>query len=160
MHNKVTYRVAKAFSDKGHAVLRFNFRGVELSDGEWAGGVGEVDDVKACVDWLAQRHASLWLAGFSFGAYAGLKAVVDDERVQRLFAVAPAVSLYDFSFLDKDRRPLNVVHGTEDEIVPYQQVQEWAKTHPHARLYSIQGAGHFFPQHMDAMLAALLTGVA
>jgi len=160
MHNKVTYRIAKAFSDKGHAVMRFNFRGVDLSEGEWADGVGEAEDVKACIDWLAQRHSTIWLAGFSFGAYAGLRGVVDDERVERLFAVAPAVSLYDFSFLDNERRSLTVVHGTEDEIVPYEQVQAWVHTHPVARLYGIEGAGHFFPKHMDEMLAALLSGIA
>ncbi|MBL4850657.1 MAG: alpha/beta fold hydrolase [Gammaproteobacteria bacterium] len=159
MHNKVTYCIAKAFSDKGHAVLRFNFRGVDLSEGEWADGVGEVEDAKACIDWLAEKHSKIWLAGFSFGAYAGLKAVAEDERVERLFAVAPAVSLYDFSFLDNERRPLTVVHGTDDEIVPYDQVSRWALTHPTAVLHSIDEAGHFFLRHTNEMLAALLLEV-
>lgn len=158
MHNKVTYRIAKAFSDKGHAVLRFNFRGVDLSEGQWANGVGEVGDAKACIDWLAERHPNIWLAGFSFGAYAGLKAVADDERVEKLFAVAPAVSLYDFSFLDNEQRPLAVVHGTDDEIVPYEQVKTWAQTNSAVKLTFIEGAGHFFPKHMDEMLSALLLG--
>lgn len=155
MHNKVTYRIAKAFSDKGHPVLRFNFRGVELSEGEWADGIGEIDDAKACINWLAERHSNIWVAGFSFGAYAGIKAAVDDVRVEKLFAVAPAVSLYDFSFLDKETRPLTVVHGTDDEIVPYEQVLSWSEAHAIARLHTIDGAGHFFPKHMDEMLAAL-----
>lgn len=155
MHNKVTYRIAKAFSDKGHPVLRFNFRGVDLSEGKWANGVGEVEDAKACIDWLSERHSDIWLAGFSFGAYAGLKASSDNERVERLFAVAPAVSLYDFSFLNNETRTLTVVHGTEDEIVPYEQVRNWVMGHPVASLSSIEGAGHFFPKHMDEMLKAL-----
>ncbi len=160
MHNKVTYRIAKVFADKGHAVLRFNFRGVDLSEGEWADGVGEVDDARACIDWLAEKHSKIWLAGFSFGAYVGLKAVAEDERVERLFAIAPAVSLYDFSFLDHERRPLTIVHGTDDEIVPYDQVSRWAISHPAAVLHAIDGAGHFFVKHMDEMLAALLSDVA
>ena len=155
MHNKVTYRIAKAFSDKGHSVLRFNFRSVDLSEGEWADGVGEAEDAKACINWLAERHTNIWLAGFSFGAYAGLKAVVDDERVEKLFAVAPAVSLYDFSFLDSEKRLLTVVHGTEDEIVPYSQVHAWAESNSASKLHTIEGAGHFFPKHMDEMLEAL-----
>ncbi len=159
MHNKVTYRIAKAFSDKGHAVLRFNFRGVDLSEGEWADGAGEVEDARACIDWLAEKHSKIWLAGFSFGAYVGLKAVADDDRVERLFAVAPAVSLYDFSFLDHERRPLTIVHGTDDEIVPYDQVNRGAIAHPAAVLHSIDGAGHFFPRHTNEMLAALLLEV-
>ncbi len=159
MHNKVTYRIAKAFSDKGYSVLRFNFRGVDLSEGEWADGVGEIEDAKVCIDWLAAKHSKIWLAGFSFGAYAGLKAIAEDERVERLFVVAPAVSLYDFSFLDNERRPLTVVHGTDDEIVPYDQVSRWALTHPTAVLHSIDEAGHFFPRHTNEMLAALLLEV-
>lgn len=160
MHNKVTYRIAKAFSDKGHPVLRFNFRGVDLSEGEWAEGIGETDDAKACIDWLAQRHSAIWLAGFSFGAYAGLNAVVNDTRVERLFAVAPAVSLYDFSFLDNEQRPLTVVHGSDDEIVPYAKVKEWTDNHPIAKLNVIEGAGHFFPKYMEEMLSALLSSTA
>ncbi|PCH59696.1 MAG: alpha/beta hydrolase [Gammaproteobacteria bacterium] len=160
MHNKVTYRIAKAFSDKGHAVLRFNFRGVDLSEGEWANGVGEAEDARACIDWLAKKHSQIWLAGFSFGAYAGLKAALGDTRIVRLFAVAPAVSLYDFSFLDNERRPLTVVHGTDDEIVPYDQVKTWVNTPPVARLHTIDGAGHFFPGHMNEMLGALLSDLS
>ncbi len=159
MHNKATYRIAKAFADKGHAVLRFNFRGVDLSEGEWADGEGEVDDTKACINWLAEKHSRIWLAGFSFGAYAGLKAAADDKRVERLFAVAPAVSLYDFSFWDHEQRPLTVAHGTDDQIVTYNQVEAWVKTLPYAVLYPIESAGHFFAKHMDEMLAALLSGL-
>ena len=74
MNNNVVYRVAKALGDAGAAVLRFNFRGVGASTGSYDGGVGEEDDARAALDFLAQRHPGvpLWMAGFSFGARVGL----------------------------------------------------------------------------------------
>ncbi|HXH72200.1 MAG TPA: alpha/beta fold hydrolase [Mariprofundaceae bacterium] len=158
MRNKVVYWMARAFEDRGCPVLRFNFRGVEESEGSWGDGHGEAEDVRAAVDWLAARHpgAPLWLAGFSFGGYAGLLEARSDARLERLFAVAPAVNHWSFDFMQGDARPLTIVQGTSDEIVPYDAVATWAATLPQARFYPIEGAGHFFPQHMQAMTEALL----
>lgn len=162
MRNKVVYWMARAFADQGCAVLRFNFRGVDLSEGTWDEGEGEVEDAAAAVNWLAGEHRGcpLWLAGFSFGCYAGLKAASGDERIERLFAVAPAVNRWDFSFMQGDARPLTVVIGTVDEVVPPAAVGAWAASLPSARLHAIEGAGHFFPGHMPAMQAALLADVS
>src|ERR1700761_790843 len=81
MHNKVVYHAMKAFSAFGLPVLRFNFRGTGLSEGEHDEGRGEVDDVRAALDWL---HSNLKLpilfAGFSFGANVGLRACCGDSR--------------------------------------------------------------------------------
>ncbi len=161
MRNKVVYWMARAFEDRGCHVLRFNFRGVEKSEGAWADGAGEAEDAAAALDWLHARHpgSALWLAGFSFGCYAGLRAAHADARVLRLFAVAPAVHLYDFSFMDADARPLSIVQGDGDEIVPPDAVRAWAARHPQARLHMIAGAGHFFPGHLEAMQEALLADV-
>jgi len=160
MRNKVVYWIARAFEDRGCPVLRFNFRGVEESEGSWGDGHGEAEDVRAAVDWLAARHpgAPLWLAGFSFGGYAGLLEARNDERLARLFAVAPAVNHWSFDFMQGDSRPLSIVQGTDDEIVPFDAVAAWAVTLPQARFHPIEGAGHFFPGpgHMEAMTAALL----
>ncbi len=158
MRNKVVYWIARAFEDRGCSVLRFNFRGVEKSEGCWDQGHGEAEDALAALNWLRQRcpGSPLWLAGFSFGCYAGLQAAVRHTAVTRMFAVAPAVNLYDFSFLDHERRPMTVVHGTDDEIVPFDAVQQWCAQHTHIRFHAIQGAGHFFPQHMTQMTTLLL----
>jgi len=159
MRNKVVYWIARAFEDQGCSVLRFNFRGVEQSEGEWDEGLGESEDVLTALDYLKAQHpeAPLWLAGFSFGTYAGLKAARQDARVERMFAVAPAVNLWSFDFMQHETRPLTVVSGTADEIVPFEQVQAWIKSLPsHVRFHSIEAAGHFFPEHMTAMTAALL----
>jgi len=159
MRNKVVYWIARAFEDKGYSVLRFNFRGVEQSEGEWDDGVGEAQDVLTGLDYLQKKHPNspLWLAGFSFGTYAGLKAATLDLRVQRMFAVAPAVNLWSFDFMQRETRPLTVISGTADEIVPFEQVQAWIKTMPsHVDFHAIHGAGHFFPQHMHEMTDCLL----
>ncbi|MDX8382284.1 MAG: CocE/NonD family hydrolase, partial [Ghiorsea sp.] len=66
MRNKVVYWIARAFEELGYSVLRFNFRGVEQSEGAWDEGVGEVDDVTAMIDWLEIKNpdSPLYLAGF------------------------------------------------------------------------------------------------
>jgi len=160
MRNKVVYWMARAFEDHGCHVLRFNFRGVEESEGGWDNGRGESADVRTATDWLAATNpgSPLWVAGFSFGGYAGLLSAHEDARVERMFAVAPAVNHWSFDFMQGDARPLTVVQGTADEIVPFDAVAAWASTLSQVRLHTIDGAGHFFPGpgHMEAMTAALL----
>ncbi len=158
MRNKVVYWIARAFEDAGCSVLRFNFRGVEQSEGCWDEGRGESDDAAAALDWLHARHpdSALWLAGFSFGCYAGLMAARHDDRVSRLFAIAPAVNLWSFAFMQGDQRPFTVVSGTADEIVPFEQVQASVKDQEHIHFHAINGAGHFFPDHKDQMIQALM----
>src|SRR6202142_634483 len=68
MHNKVVYHAMKALSSFGLPVLRFNFRGTGLSQGEHDNGRGEQDDVRAALDYLAREFPGkpILLAGFSF----------------------------------------------------------------------------------------------
>src|SRR5450755_3950806 len=70
LHNKVVYRTARALRHSGHAVLRFNFRGVGKSQGRHAHGIGEIEDARAALAWLRARYPGLpyTLAGFSFGS--------------------------------------------------------------------------------------------
>ncbi len=159
MRNKVVYWIARAFEDQGFSVLRFNFRGVEQSEGVWDEGNGESEDVITALDYLRVKHpdSPLWLAGFSFGTYAGLRAAKQDARVERMFAIAPAVNLWSFDFMQGETRPLTVISGTADEIVPFEQVQSWIKSMPkHVDFHAIDGAGHFFPQHMNDMTDCLV----
>ena len=157
MRNKVVYWMGRAFEELGYSVLRFNFRGVEKSEGQWDEGVGEVDDVTAMIDWLEQKHPNspLYLAGFSFGTYAGLKAARKDLRIQRMLAVAPAVNLWSFDFLLGETRPVTIIQGTEDEIVPFEQSKTFAQklkaTGTPVQWFEVQGAGHFFPNHLEEL---------
>ena len=161
MHNKVVYRMGRAFEDSGFSVLRFNFRGVESSDGSWDEGCGEADDAAAALDWIHAKHAAspLWLAGFSFGCYAGLQAARYDERVSRLFAVAPAVNLWPFDFMVGNMTPITVIAGTADDIVPYGAVSDWVASQASATFHRIEGAGHFFEGYLEPMRHALLQDI-
>ena len=158
MRNKVVYELSRTFAEAGCATLRFNFRGVEESEGNWDEARGEVDDARAAIEWMEMQYPDtpLWLAGFSFGGYAGLKAAQGDARIVRMIAVAPAVNHWDFSFMRSETRPLTVVMGTEDEIVPFEKVAAWAGTLPNVKFHPIEGAGHFFTNHMQGMKQALL----
>ncbi len=158
MRNKVVYEMSRTFAEADCATLRFNFRGVETSEGAWDEAMGEVDDVRAAIEWMDMQYPDmpLWLAGFSFGGYAGLKAAQGDARIERMFAVAPAVNHWDFSFMRDDARPLIVVMGMEDEIVPFEKVEAWVGSLSHVQFQPIEGAGHFFVDHMQKMKQALL----
>ena len=83
LHNKVVFHTMKALNSFGFPVLRFNFRGTGLSQGEHDQGVGEVEDVRAALDWLdLEFHLPIVFAGFSFGAAVGLRAACGDHRVR------------------------------------------------------------------------------
>jgi len=159
MRNKVVYWMARAFENTGCTVLRFNFRGVELSEGVWDDGEGEADDVAAVLDWLHEQkpEAPLWLAGFSFGSYAGLKAASHDDRVVRLFAVAPAVNLWNFDFMLHETRPLKVIQGTRDEIVPFELVESWVERLESPKFHVIEGADHFFSGQLEKLCELLVS---
>jgi alpha/beta superfamily hydrolase len=74
MHTKAVFQGAKGLARIGCAVLRFNFRGVGLSQGTSEEGRGELEDFQAALDWMAARYPGLplWAAGFSFGAWVAI----------------------------------------------------------------------------------------
>jgi uncharacterized protein len=92
LHNKVVFHTMKALNSFGFPVLRFNFRGAGLSQGEHDQGNGEVDDVRTALDWLdAEYHLPLLFAGFSFGAAVGLRAACADTRARAVVGVGTPV---------------------------------------------------------------------
>lgn len=146
MQNKVVHTLARAGHDMGLASLRFNYRGVGKSEGSYSEGIGETDDLLAVIDWLDDHfHAiPIWLAGFSFGAYVAIRASSQRE-IKQLITVAPAVNLVRFEGLEMPSCPWLLLMGTEDEIVPFDNVIEWIDklgTPPKTIYY--EGVGHFF----------------
>ena len=156
MQNRVVYWLARALEEAGIGALRFNFRGVGRSDGAWTGGDGEAEDARAAIAWLrAQGAEEIWVAGFSFGCYAGLRAGIA-EGIARWVAIAPAVNHWDFSFAEALAAPGLVVVGAEDEIVPPAMVDAWAVRVPAARFVRIPAAGHFFAgEAMQALVSCV-----
>src|SRR5687768_9190528 len=107
MHNKVVFRAGKAFERLGFAVLRFNYRGVGRSEGTFADGVGEADDVRSALDWLASGNPGvpLVVAGFSFGSIVGLPVGNEDDRVTRLVGIGTPTDRFPFDRLATSRKP-------------------------------------------------------
>lgn len=159
MHNKVIVRAAQAFQEAGLVTLRFNFRGVGKSSGTFDFGEGEQKDVAAAIAFMAERYpnAAIWLAGYSFGAWVGLKVGAYDERVTTLVAIGAAVALNDFRFLDECQKPKLFIHGTKDEFAPLEHVQALMLTLPEPKeLILIEGADHFFTGKLDELKRELL----
>lgn len=159
LDNKVIATLTRTLNSLGIPVLRFNFRGVGASAGDHASGIGETEDLLAVI-----RHAltlypgrELWLAGFSFGAYVTLRAT-QLVAVDRLITVAPPVNLYDFSTLAAPTCPWLLIHGRDDEVVPFKDVLKWA-----ARLYPApdtvypDGVGHYFHGSLKLLRTAIAT---
>lgn len=146
MHNKVVHTLARAGHELGLATLRFNYRGVGKSEGNYDEGKGETDDLLALIDWLDDHLTAtpLWLAGFSFGAYVAMRAGTL-RPVQQLITVAPAVNLVRFEGLETPACPWLLLQGTEDEIVPFNEVVDWVgKLNVAPETIYFDGVGHFF----------------
>jgi alpha/beta superfamily hydrolase len=147
MHTKVVYQSAKALARIGCEVLRFNFRGVGRSAGEWDAGRGELDDFRSAVDFMAARHPGLeiWAGGFSFGSYVALTAGARDDRVCALAGIAPPVDRYDYEEVKRSAKPKFIIHGAEDELIPLKTVREfYAQLQEPKELVVIDRANHLF----------------
>jgi alpha/beta superfamily hydrolase len=151
LHNKVVFNAMKALNSFGFPVLRFNFRGTGLSHGEHDHGAGEVDDVRAALDWLGDEfHRPLIFAGFSFGAAVGLRAACLDSRVQAAIGLGLPVSpiddrSYDFSFLAGCAKPKLFVSGDRDQFGTATQLQALVGSLSEPKkLVLIAGSDHFF----------------
>ena len=160
MHNKVVFRAASALNDSGLITLRVNFRGVGQSTGEHDEGRGELDDVRAALQFLQQNYPDqiIFLCGFSFGARVGLEVGVADDRVSHLISIGTPVDKYDFSFLQACRKPILFVHGDRDEFGDLERLIEFVsklKQNTAVELDVIKGAGHFFAGHLDELKRAI-----
>ncbi len=161
MHTKVVYRTAKAFLGVGCAVLRFNFRGVGTSEGQWDEGRGERADFEAGLDLVAAAcpGAELWAAGFSLGAWIALTAGVEDPRVTRLLAIAPPVGRRAFDGVIASPKPMQFIHGTEDELIPIAVLRDfYEQVSPPKTLTVIDGANHLFDGWIPAVGTAIERG--
>jgi hypothetical protein len=158
MHTKVVFQAAKAFCRLGCAVLRFNFRGVGVSDGAFDEGVGEKDDFRAAVDFMARRYPGvpIWAAGMSFGSWIAMTAGAEDDRVTTLVGIAVPISLYDFSVVRLSTKPKFFIHGERDEICALRAVREfYGQASEPKDLVVIDTANHLFDGHVTEVSAAI-----
>ncbi len=166
LHNKVVFHAMKALNSFGFPGLRFNFRGAGLSEGEHASGVGEVEDVRAALDWLEREFTlPIIFAGFSFGAAVGLRPACADPRVAALIALGlPAVTIagraedrvYDFEFLRECTKPKLFVSGSRDQFAPAGRLEALVNTFANPKkLVRIEAGDHFFEGRLKEMRVAI-----
>ena len=166
LHNKVVFHAMKALNSFGFPVLRFNFRGTGLSEGAHASGAGEVEDVRAALEWFEREFAlPIIFAGFSFGAAVGLRAAYDDDRVRALIALGlPAVTvedrveapIYDFKFLRACTKPKLFVSGSRDPFGPPGKLEALVSTFADPKkLVRIEAGDHFFEGRLREMREAI-----
>jgi uncharacterized protein len=154
MHNNVVRAVAHAYQEEGYSTLRFNFRGVENSEGEFDNGVGEQEDVKAALKTLGKKHEDL--AGYSFGSWVNALGLKKFEEAARLIMVSPPVSFIDFGFLGYNPKIRLVVCGSRDEIAEYKKVEKMLpKWNDQAAFHVIQGADHFYSGYEEELIGII-----
>jgi len=162
LHNKVTHAAAEAIVHAGLPVLRFNFRGAGASGGRHDHGLGEQEDLTAVLDHLAGRFPGrpLLVAGYSFGAFVGLRVGCRDPRVAALIGIGAPVAMYDFGFLRSCSKPLTLIQGTEDPFGPLPLLMTLASTLPGgARVVPIDGAAHSFGAQLEALARRVLEAI-
>ncbi|TQS72993.1 alpha/beta fold hydrolase [Rhodobacteraceae bacterium] len=163
MNNRVVYNLHYTFLKLGFTVLRFNFRGVGRSQGEYDQGVGELSDAASALDYLQTQNPNskhCWVAGFSFGAWIGMQLLMRRPEITGFISVAPPANMYDFSFLAPCPSSGLVINGTNDRVAPPKDTQTLVSklseqkgiTVTHEQ---IEGADHFFKNdeaHMQPMI--------
>jgi alpha/beta superfamily hydrolase len=166
MHNKVVYHAMKTLSGFGFPVLRFNFRGAGMSEGEHDRGQGEQEDVGAGLNWLdAAFHLPMIFCGFSFGAATGLRVACDDQRVVGMISLGTPVGVegraYTYSFLQDCTRPKLFVNGSRDQYGPTESLKKIVDAAPEPKeMVIVEGGDHFFEGHLPEMQAAIHGWVA
>lgn len=142
MENKVAVMLAKTFAEMGCVAVRFNFRGVGASEGEFTGGEGEEQDMIDVVHYAQEQFGEelpLLLSGFSFGGYVAARAA-QRLKPQHLVLAAPAVGRFAMPAVSPDTL---VIHGEHDDVVPLADALDWARPQ-HLPIVVLPQAEHFF----------------
>jgi uncharacterized protein len=158
LHNKVVFQTAKALNRRGIPVLRFNFRGAGLSEGVHDKGRGELEDVRVAIEYLATEFAGrpILVAGFSFGAWVGLRAGCEDARVEKLIGLGIPVANLDMSYLRDCGKPKLLIQGGDYQFGPRGSVEEFFTTLPEPKkLIIVEGVDHFFSGHLTEVRQAI-----
>jgi alpha/beta superfamily hydrolase len=160
MNNRVIHALYQRFQGMGFSVLRFNFRGVGKSQGRYDGGIGEISDAASALDFLQAVNPnaqSLWVAGYSFGAYVGMQLLMRRPEMGGFVSIAAPASHYDFGFLAPCPCSGLVLHGADDELVPEGAVRKLVEKLNTQRGIAIDyrvmpSAGHVFTPEQTAQV--------
>ena len=159
MHNKVVYRLARGLRKAGAVVLRFNYRGVNLSEGVYDHGIGETEDARACLEWLRSRypHLPTMIAGFSFGSRIALRIGAQRPDLRKVIAAGFPTVYKDRSYLDPCQVARTFIHSTNDEFGPKDELAAVvAELDGPPELVFIESKDHFFVDALDAFEQAVI----
>jgi uncharacterized protein len=163
MNNKVVYHLFTTFKRRGFSVLRFNFRGVGRSQGDYDNGIGELSDAASALDWMQTHNPNapaVWIAGFSFGAWISMQLLMRRPEVAGFISVAPPANMYDFSFLAPCPSSGIIIHGEQDVLVPQSdtlKLVEKLQSQKGITIHhdEIPNADHFFENSHDALMQSV-----
>jgi uncharacterized protein len=157
MRNQVVGIIQEVLAGKGWTTLRFNFRGVGRSQGEYDEGVGEQEDARAAVRHLKELGIKeIFLAGYSFGAWVNAQVSLDHPDVAGSVLVAPPQAMMDFSFLKDDSKTRLVIAGERDAYVPVEEIMKIVGAmNPQPPVIVVPGADHFFGGSKTDLVKAL-----
>jgi alpha/beta superfamily hydrolase len=156
MNNPVAVQLYHLFMKRGFATLRFNFRGVGKSQGEFDSGIGELADAATALDWLQTTNptaSQCWMAGYQFGAWVGMQLLMRRPETDGFISVSPPTNVYDFSFLAPCPASGLFLHGTQDTVATPPEVERVvAKLRTQKGItidYElVEGANHYWSHHL------------
>lgn len=159
MHTKVVYRTARGMRQAGAVVLRFHYRGVNLSEGEYDHGQGEIEDGEAALGFLRSRYAGLpyAIAGFSFGSRIALKLAERHADAEKVVAIGYPTTYKNREYLAEITVPKVFVQSSHDEHGPMAELRPLVETlRDPKQLIEIPAKDHFFVDALDAFEAAIV----
>lgn len=165
MNNKAVYYLFHAFAHRGFATLRFNFRGVGRSVGEYDEGVGELSDAASALDWLQSinpNSSGTWVAGSSFGAWIAMQLLMRRPEIKGFISVAPPANMYDFSFLAPCPSSGIIVQAEQDDMVTSISIQKLVEKLKTQKAITIDhevvpGATHYFDNKLEELMKVVNT---
>ena len=155
MHNNVVKAASKTFNAVGYSTLRFNFRGVENSTGQYGDGIAERYDVAAAFSFVRdQGMKEVVIAGYSFGGWVAAHTVLDLSAAG-LLLISPPIAMFDIDFRNL-ALPLWVICGELDEYCPLGELKnrlQGVSTLKGTRW--VEGADHFYWGHEESIQSAI-----
>ncbi len=160
MNHKVVFALYQAFQRRGFSVLRFNFRGVGRSQGQFDNGQGELSDAASALDWMQSYNpnaSACWIGGYSFGAWIGMQLMMRRPEISGFISVSPPASQHDFTFLAPCPASGLIVHGGADDLVPVAAVNKLARKLASQKNITIDyrvidDCDHFYGSSMDDLI--------
>ncbi len=149
MYNNVVAAFWHGLTQQGFLTLRFNFRGVNNSEGTFDEGKGETHDLHGAIRFLQERKPEkipFYLIGYSFGAYVVHNAIPFPPLVKGTVFVSPPNQMLPFDFAQSRHvPPLLILAGDRDSFCNVNQLKSWRTTYPaRLSLQIFKGTDHFW----------------